>query len=110
MRATASAIAREGSAGVEKTLRIRRVLPSTQMQSVNVPPLSMAIRKGPLDTAGRGRMSGGAAGGLFSTGFADSGDLEGVAGEGAKKNFFCSLFFFLGVVARRKIAPGPPTR
>src|SRR5215813_11475510 len=43
---TASAIAREGSSGVEKTFRIRTEDPSSQTQSVKVPPLSMAILRG----------------------------------------------------------------
>jgi hypothetical protein len=36
----------DGSPGVEKTFSIRRVEPSSQTQSVNVPPLSMAILRG----------------------------------------------------------------
>src|SRR5579862_8753287 len=40
---TASAIAVEGSLGVEKTFKIRREESSSQTQSVKVPPLSMAI-------------------------------------------------------------------
>jgi hypothetical protein len=40
---TACTIACEGSAGVEKTLSTRSIFPSSQMQSVNVPPLSTAI-------------------------------------------------------------------
>ena len=42
----ASTIACEGSAGVEKTLSMRRRPASIQTQSVKVPPVSMAIRKG----------------------------------------------------------------
>ena len=41
---SASPIAREGSSGVENTFRVRSVPPSTQTQSVNVPPVSMAMR------------------------------------------------------------------
>src|SRR5258708_2251983 len=44
--ATASAMAWEGSAGVEKTFNMRRLDFSSQTQSVNVPPLSIAILKG----------------------------------------------------------------
>src|SRR5208337_1783778 len=40
----ASAIARDGSSGVENTLRVLRAPSSTQTQSVNVPPVSMAMR------------------------------------------------------------------
>src|SRR5947209_4837990 len=49
---TASAMACEGSAGVEKTFRILSVEPSSHTQSVKVPPLSMAILRD-----GRGGMS-----------------------------------------------------
>src|SRR5579864_3653551 len=94
MRATASAIACEGSEGVEKTLRIRSVLPSSQTQSVNVPPLSIAIRNG-LDAAvERMLMSGAASCGLFSAVFADSVDLEGMAG-GIEAVFLADLLFQL---------------
>src|SRR6266852_1706218 len=40
---TAPAMAWDGSAGVEKTFRMRKVDPSSHTQSVNVPPLSIAI-------------------------------------------------------------------
>jgi hypothetical protein len=40
----AAAIACEGSAGVEKTFNIRNRFLSSQRQSVNVPPLSIAMR------------------------------------------------------------------
>jgi hypothetical protein len=36
----------EGSAGVEKTFKMRRLDPSSQTQSVKVPPLSTAILTG----------------------------------------------------------------
>src|SRR5581483_10364428 len=38
-------MAQEGSSGVENTLRIRTLPPSTHTQSVNVPPVSMASGK-----------------------------------------------------------------
>jgi hypothetical protein len=44
----ATTIARDGSAGVENTLSIRkrRVEGSIHTQSVNVPPVSIAMRRG----------------------------------------------------------------
>ena len=46
--AIASTMARDGSSGVEKTFNIWSclVLGSIQMQSVKVPPVSMAMRRG----------------------------------------------------------------
>src|SRR5579872_444536 len=45
MRLTALAIASEGSCGVEKIFRMRSRRFSIQTQSVNVPPVSTAMRK-----------------------------------------------------------------
>jgi len=50
----ASAIAREGSSGVEKTFRVFRAPFSTHTQSVNVPPVSMAIRNQDCDALDMG--------------------------------------------------------
>lgn len=40
----ASAMARDGSSGVENSFRVLRLPASVQTQSVKVPPVSMAIR------------------------------------------------------------------
>ncbi len=52
---SASAIAREGSSGVENTFRVLSSPCSTQTQSVNVPPVSMAMRSVGLAKAGINR-------------------------------------------------------
>jgi len=82
IRATTPAIACEGSEGVEKTFKMRSFEPSSHTQSVNVPPLSMAIlRSGRDEGAGRDIiimiMRGGQ---RFPAVFTDSVDLKGVAG------------------------------
>ena len=61
---SASAIAREGSSGVENTFKVLSALPAAHTQSVKVPPVSIAMRisRRAARAMNRGRVSDAALG------------------------------------------------